>query len=48
MKAAFVTNPSEITVKDVEKPKLNPGDILIQMNACGICGSDLGNIFFKI
>ena len=45
MKAAFVTNPSEITVKDVEKPKLNPGDILVQMNTCGICGSDIEKVF---
>ena len=45
MKAAFVTNPSEISIKEIEKPKLNPGDILVSMNACGICGSDVEKVF---
>ena len=47
MKAAFVTNPSEISVIEVEKPSLNPGDILVEMNSCGICGSDIEKVFGK-
>jgi L-iditol 2-dehydrogenase len=45
MKSAFVKESSVISVKDSESPVLNSGDILIQMHACGICGSDLEKVF---
>ena len=45
MKTAFVKEPSIISVDDTEKPTLGPGDILVQMHACGICGSDLEKVF---
>jgi L-iditol 2-dehydrogenase len=45
MKTAFVKEPSKITVEDTEKPSLDSGDILVQMHACGICGSDLEKVF---
>jgi len=45
MKTASVKKPSVITVDDTEKPRLEPGDILVQMHACGICGSDLEKVF---
>ncbi|MFB5604112.1 MAG: zinc-dependent dehydrogenase [Candidatus Nitrosomaritimum aestuariumsis] len=45
MKTAFVKEPSTISVDDTEKPTLGPGDILVQMHACGICGSDLEKVF---
>ena len=41
MKTASVKGPSIISVDETEKPVLNSGDILVQMHACGICGSDL-------
>ena len=41
MKTATVKGPSEISVDETQKPILNSGDILVQMHACGICGSDL-------
>ncbi len=41
MKTASVKEPSIISVDDIEKPTLESGDILVQMNACGICGSDV-------
>ena len=47
MKAAFVKNNSIISVDDVEKPSLRPGDILVKMESCGICGSDLEKVFGK-
>ena len=47
MKAAFVTNPSVISIQNVEQATLNSGDILIQMHSCGICGSDLEKVFGK-
>jgi L-iditol 2-dehydrogenase len=47
MKAAFVKKESTITVDDVEKPSLGPGDILVKMESCGICGSDVEKVFGK-
>ena len=45
MKTAYVKEPSTISVDETEKPSLGPGDILVQMHACGICGSDLEKVF---
>ena len=45
MKTAFVKEPSVISVRETEKPVLDSGDILVQMHACGICGSDLEKVF---
>ncbi len=45
MKTASVKEPSVISVDETQKPTLEPGDILVQMHACGICGSDLEKVF---
>jgi len=45
MKTASVKEPSVISVDDTDKPQLESGDILVQMQACGICGSDLEKVF---
>jgi len=45
MKTASVKEPSVISVDETEKPQLGSGDILVQMQACGICGSDLEKVF---
>ena len=45
MKTASVKEPSVISVEDAEKPSIGPDDILVQMHACGICGSDLEKVF---
>ena len=47
MKAAFVKGPSIVLVQDSEQPRLGPGDILVKMQACGICGSDVEKVFGK-
>jgi len=47
MKAAFVKKESTISVEDIEKPKLGLGDILVKMESCGICGSDLEKVYGK-
>ena len=41
MKAAVVKGNSTIEIKNIEKQSLGQGDILVQMRACGICGSDV-------
>jgi L-iditol 2-dehydrogenase len=45
MKTAYVKEPSRISIDETEKPSLNSGEILVQMHACGICGSDLEKVF---
>ncbi len=45
MKSASVKEPSVISVDDVDNPQLTFGDVLVQMHACGICGSDLEKVF---
>ena len=45
MKTAFVKESSIISVDEVSFPVLEKGDILVQMQACGICGSDLEKVF---
>ena len=45
MKTASIKEPSVISVDETEKPTLEAGDILVQMHACGICGSDLEKVF---
>lgn len=47
MKAALVKDSSSVVVEDVEKPTLGTGDVLVKMQACGICGSDLEKVFGK-
>ncbi|AFS81170.1 alcohol dehydrogenase [Candidatus Nitrosopumilus koreensis AR1] len=45
MKTASVKEPAIISVTETENPSLESGDILVQMHACGICGSDLEKVF---
>lgn len=41
MKAAVFYGARDIRVEEVETPKLDAGDVLLRVKACGICGSDL-------
>ena len=45
MKTASVKEPSVISVDETKSPDLGDGDILVKMEACGICGSDLEKVF---
>jgi len=47
MKAAVVKNNSNIEIKNIEKPPVGLGDMLVKMRACGICGSDVEKVFGK-
>lgn len=35
----------KVAIEEMETPKLNDGDILVRMKACGICGSDLEKVY---
>lgn len=41
MKAAVLKGPRQLIYQDVPKPIIKPGEVLVEVKACGICGSDL-------
>jgi len=46
MKAAVLTSPRDISkrpleVREVPRPKLSPGHVLLRVRACGVCRTDL-------
>lgn len=41
MKAAVFYGTKDFRVEDIERPEIEPADILVKVKACGICGSDL-------
>jgi len=44
MLACFLDAPKRVTIKEIPIPKLATGDILVRMEASGICGTDLEKI----
>jgi len=44
MLACFLDAPKRVAVREVQIPKLEAGDILVRMEASGICGTDLEKI----
>lgn len=44
MKAVFVEK-SSVNVQEVDMPNVESGGIIVQMRACGICGSDLEKVY---
>jgi len=41
MRAAFCTGPQSIDLRDVPSPQVTRDAFVVQVHACGICGSDL-------
>ena len=41
MKAAVLMGPNELKIKEVDLPKPDSGEVLIQVQACAICSSDV-------
>ncbi|WP_332634203.1 NAD(P)-dependent alcohol dehydrogenase [Halalkalibacter flavus] len=41
MKAAFMTNPMEIELKEIDVPQVYGDEVLVKVMAVGICGSDV-------
>lgn len=47
MKAVLYYAPDNIIVEDMPVPKIGAHDILVKMQACGVCGSDLMEWYLK-
>lgn len=41
MRAAILRGPERLVVEDVPVPEPGPGQVLVRMHFCGICGTDL-------
>jgi len=41
MKALLLTAPSVLELTDFAEPEIGPGEVLVRVRACGICGSDI-------
>jgi L-iditol 2-dehydrogenase len=41
MRAAFFLEPGRVEIRDTRKPAPGPGEVLVQVKAVGICGSDM-------
>lgn len=41
MKALLLTEYKHLEVTEVDEPEMTPDDVLVQVEACGICGSDI-------
>src|SRR3954464_15768609 len=44
VRAMVFTKPGVVEMLDVDQPKAGPGEVLVQVAACGICGSELHGI----
>ncbi len=45
MKAWVLNDIGSLEFMDVSKPELKPGEALVRVKACGICGSDIPRVF---
>ncbi len=41
MRAAFITEPGAIAVRDTPDPVPSHGQVVVEVGACGVCGTDL-------
>jgi L-iditol 2-dehydrogenase len=41
MKALVLDEYKQLNYRDFPEPEMEPGEVLIQVKACGICGSDV-------
>ena len=44
MKAAILTGPSPLTIENVHLDAIESGEVLVKIQSCGVCHSDLGVI----
>ncbi len=40
MKAAVLHQPEDLRIEDTKQPQVGPGELLLEVKACGVCGTD--------
>jgi L-iditol 2-dehydrogenase len=48
MRAAVYTGESTVSVEELPTPKIGPGELLIRVESCGICHTDLKKIEYNL
>ena len=46
--ALFSQNPTPLSFKDLPEPKIDTGEVLIRVTACGVCHTELDEIEGRI
>lgn len=41
MRVAMYYNNNDVRLQEMPKPQIGPGELLVKMKACGVCGSDV-------
>lgn len=44
MQAAVYRGPNDVRIESVPVPELEPGEVLLRVEACGVCGTDLKKV----
>jgi L-iditol 2-dehydrogenase len=44
LKAVLIDTPGGLRITEVPKPKAAPGEVLVKLRCCGICGTDLEKV----
>ncbi|WP_182353306.1 galactitol-1-phosphate 5-dehydrogenase [Flaviflexus huanghaiensis] len=47
MKAVVMHGVGDIRLEEIEKPTARPGEVVMKVAACGVCGSDLDRMYKK-
>ena len=47
MKAAVLHAVNDLRIEDIATPMPGPGEVLVRVKSCGICGSDVPRVFSK-
>ena len=42
MKLVRIHGPGDVRLDEVPEPEVGPDDVVLEVGACGICGSDVG------
>ena len=45
MKVAIVDSPGKVAIVDMQVPEPKPGEVLVKMKACGVCGTDVEKVY---
>ena len=46
MRAAVYRGPNRVELEELPIPEIGPGEILVRVRACGVCGTDLKKIAY--
>ncbi len=47
MRAAVLHGVGDLRMEDIPRPQAGPGEVLMQVGACGVCGSDIPRVWHK-